>query len=674
MRLLSGSLPFRPVFPVPKLNLKSRSTNWVFGQLSGLVTGSVLLLTLSLPYANQFIGELNRNYPIAKTLEADADRKLILLTASGEPFAERGGCVEQPVRLAEVPQHLIQALLAIEDRRFYHHMGIDPIGLARAASMNKKAGRIVQGGSTITQQLAKTTYLSRAKNLKRKFQEALISLRLELNLSKEQILERYLNKVYFGDGCYGVRAAAKNYFEKDVGDLTLAESVYLVALLKSPTTLSADARKLRLREKLVLQAMVEEKYLDQATFERTEPAMPVPKQGDQFGAYYADWIESQVPREGGVAKAPLEVKTTLDPDLQKLAKSAVDQILDKYGERRKASEASLVAMTTDGRIVAMVGGRNYGQSQFNRATQAQRQPASAFKLFVYLAALRSGATLDMQLLDEPITINDWSPDNYNNRFRGWVSLQQAFSSSINSVAVSLSESVGRKEVIAAARDLGISTPLLDVPSLALGTSEVSLLELTAAYAAIPARAYPIKPWAVVQTGEGKKARARLPEGAGAWRLEADRDMRELLRSTVRQGTGRSARLAIPSYGKTGTSQDYRNAWFIGFAGNLVVGVWVGNDDNSSMNRVTGGNMPAMIWRKFMNKARRDKSVFKRRPDRVAQFERQRNPLYQFRFASVQSPMETLMAQNLELMELQKQKTVKSPQRAWKVNWDELITN
>ncbi|MGI9378723.1 MAG: transglycosylase domain-containing protein, partial [Methyloligellaceae bacterium] len=280
MRLLSGSLPFRPASLEPKLEYKSRFSYWFYRPLSSLVTGLVMILTLSLPFANQVIGDLNRAYPIAKTLDSDADRKLIVLTASGEPFAERGECVELPVTLAEVPQHLIHALLAIEDRRFYHHIGVDPIGLVRAASINRKAGRIVQGGSTITQQLAKTTYLSRTKSLQRKFQEALISLRLELNLSKSKILERYLNKVYFGDGCYGLRAAAKNYFEKDVGDLTLAESVYLVALLKSPTTLAADLGKLRQREKLVLQAMVEEKYLDQETFERTEPAMPVPKRGD----------------------------------------------------------------------------------------------------------------------------------------------------------------------------------------------------------------------------------------------------------------------------------------------------------------------------------------------------------------------------------------------------------
>ena len=565
----------------------------------------------------------SESYPLHKTQEVPTKRELILLTSTGRPFARRGGCFDAPVTLQDVPTHFVDALLAMEDRRFYSHFGIDPRGVLRAALFNYKAKRIVQGGSTITQQLAKISYLSSAKSYGRKLEEAVIALRLELSLSKDQILERYLSAAYFGKGCYGLRAAARHYFDRPVGKLTVAQSAHLVALLKSPTDLAGNLVALRERERLVLKAMVEDGRLSAEELDRIEPAERRPEKERPSGAYYADWIAETVklPKDGDMT--PLPVRTSFDPRLQRMAERAVADVMRRSSRGRRASQAALVAMRPDGRVVALVGGVDHKNSQFNRATQALRQPGSSFKSFVYLAALRAGATPDMLASDEPITIGEWSPENYSHRYRGIVTLQQAFSSSINTVAVRLSEAVGRADVVNAARELGIETPLRPGPSIALGTSEVTLLQLTSAYAAFAADAYPVKPWGIVGLGAGAKGVGRPPKGAGKWRLTAGASMRHFLSATVQHGTGRAARLPIPSYGKTGTSQNYRDAWFIGFAGNLVVGVWVGNDDNSPMRRVTGGNLPTLIWRGFMNEARRKDPGFKPRLQRVAAFRRAR---------------------------------------------------
>ena len=559
------------------------------------------------------------SYPLRTTLEAPTERELILLAADGKEFARRGGCFDTGVAVSEVPKHFIAALLAMEDRRFYSHVGIDPLGVLRAALFNYNAGRIVQGGSTLTQQLAKISYLSDAKTFARKLEEAIIVLRLELSLTKNQILERYLARAYFGDGCYGLRAAARHYFDRNVSELSLAQSAYLVALLKSPTVLARDPEALRARERLVLQAMVEDGRLAKADIEKIKPAARKAK-ASLSGAYYADWIAetTSLPDDGDFSALP--VRTTFEPALQHIAEQAVRKILKRSSRSRKAGQAALVAMRPDGRIVAMVGGVDHEQSQFNRATQALRQPGSSFKAFVYLAAMRAGGRPDMQVLDEPVAIGDWTPENYSRKYRGLVTLQNAFSSSINTVAVRLSEAVGRAEVVKAARDLGITTPLISDPSIALGTSEVTLLELTAAYAAFAANAYPVKPWGIASTGGSISRSGRPPKDAGLWRMVDGDRMRALLAATVQRGTGRGARLAIPAFGKTGTSQNYRDAWFIGFAGNLIVGVWVGNDDNTPMRHVTGGNLPTLIWRDFMSRAqRRDRHFRPKLPGRVAAF-------------------------------------------------------
>lgn len=586
----------------------------------GVMVIAPLLVALPAPHTR---------FPLADTIRPAAQRPLVLLTAAGTPFARRGDCISRPVTLSEVPQHLVDAVIAMEDRRFHWHIGVDPIAMARAARSNHRAGAIVEGGSTITQQLVKSAYLSSKRTYDRKWKEALLALWLELRLSKQEILERYLSSAYFGQGCHGLRAAARHYFSKPIGALDIGESVVLVALLRAPTTLAADNTALHQRARLVLDAMAQNGRIDASRIGDIELPRLRPQGGDvagEFGGHFADWIAETVRTDDHRARKPLPIRTTFEPNLQRLAEEAVSDVLDKQGSRHRASQAAVVVMRTDGRVVAMVGGRSYAESRFNRATHALRQPGSAFKVFVYLAALRAGAQPDMSILDGPIAIGEWQPENYRSRYRGAVSLRRAFAASINTAAVRLSEAVGRTNVIEVARDLGISTPLAPTPSIALGVHEVSLLELTAAYAAVAAGAYPVRPWAVVTAhGENGNLSGGPPPDAGRWRLARAEEMRSLMASTVNEGTGRAARLPIRAFGKTGTSQDYRDAWFIGFAGNLVVGVWVGNDDSTPMQRVTGGSLPARIWHAFMSKAIEADPAFERELPQIAMFKSEERP-------------------------------------------------
>ncbi|MDQ8730128.1 transglycosylase domain-containing protein [Bradyrhizobium sp. LHD-71] len=551
-------------------------------------------------------------------IQPQVERRLVLLSADGEPFARRGGCVDEPVRVSDVPQHFIDALLSMEDRRFHSHFGVDPLGIARAAYRNWKAGHVIEGGSTITQQLVKFSFLSKHRTMERKRDEALLAVWLELALTKDQILELYLSNAYFGGGCFGLRAAAKRYFGKQPSALTLAESALLVGRLKSPTSLTSDFNAAQERAKLVLQAMVDNGRLPATRLANIAWTMPLNEQKTLSGGYYADWLAGTVQLPDSGSLAPVPVHTSFQPRLQRSAEEAIESVLAKQERSRHATQAALVAMRPDGRVVAMVGGRDHNKSQFNRAVQARRQPGSSFKLFVYLAALRAGATPDTMVIDEPISIGDYEPKNFDNNYQGDVSLRQAFASSINTVAVRLSETVGRNNVIDVARDLGITTPLEPTASLALGTWEVQLLELTSAYAAVAAGAYPVKPWGITSLGYSAKT-AAPPRDSGRWLLTVNDPLRELLEETVRSGSGQGAQLPITTFGKTGTSQAFRDAWFMGFAGNLVVGVWVGNDDYSPMKNVTGGSLPAQIWRSFMTKAMRSDPNFQRKPQQTAVF-------------------------------------------------------
>ena len=571
--------------------------------------------------------------PLSRALEPLEDPALLLLTAEGTPIARRGANKEAPVEAAKLDPLTTGAFVAIEDRRFYRHWGVDPRGIGRAMMANMRAGGVRQGGSTLTQQLAKTSFLSSDRSLKRKAQEVIIAFWLEAWLTKDDILSRYLSSVYFGDGVYGLRAASKHYFGREPEDLNLAQSAMLAGVVQAPSRLAptrnlAGARK---RSELVLRAMADTGMISRSRADQAKLARPIAQRSRvPTGTYFADWVAPAAQQAFESDFGEVKVPTTLDRDLQRLAVRAIGRA--GAGD----AQAALVAMRPDGRVVAMVGGKSYKSSPFNRATQARRQPGSAFKLFVYLAALRSGWTPDSVIDDSPITIDGWTPVNNDGVYRGEITLREAFARSSNAATVRLSEAVGRGNVIRAARDLGITTPLPNTPSLALGTAGMSLLELTSAYAAVASGHYPVvaRGLPVQRPEEGLSAFFQRAES-----LQSRRDwapMLDLLFAAANDGTGRRAALRVPTFGKTGTTQENRDAVFVGFAGNLVVGVWVGRDDNSSLGKVTGGTVPAQIWRSFMVPAIAIDG--QQGPELPAEFEAPRREEQQRRQRELESPI------------------------------------
>lgn len=536
--------------------------------------------------------------PSSRALEPLPHPALVLVTADGQVLARRGSYKEPPVAVASLPAYVPAAFIAIEDKRFYRHFGIDPIGLARAMAANIASGHVRQGGSTITQQLAKTTFLKPDRTFARKFEELFIALSLELRLNKNEILGRYLSSIYFGDGVYGLRAAAQHYFGHAPERLSLGEAAMLAGMAKAPSALNPiDHPNLSgRRARLVLTAMVDTKAI---TFKQAARAGYVDVRARQplaVGGYFADWAAPQISRRLDGTFGEVRIRTTLDSRLQRLAEQALDGALDGPGRRQRIGQAALVAMRRDGAVVAMVGGRDYRASQFNRAVQARRQPGSAFKLFVYLAAIRDGAQPDSLVSEVPITVGGWSPRNFDGRSNRVLTLRDAFAISSNIAAVRVAQTAGHRAVVRAARDLGVTSPLTDNATIALGTSEMTLLELTSAYAAIAAGQTPIHPFGLPPgITQPPPATVRLRPGERAAMLD-------LLQAVVAEGTGRAARLDQPVFGKTGTAQDHRDAVFIGFTGDIVVGVWVGNDDHSAMRGVTGGGVPAEVWRAFVSRA------------------------------------------------------------------------
>ena len=532
--------------------------------------------------------------PLSRSLQPVGAPGLTILSAEGEMIARRGAIIAEPVDVTTLPDHVGQAFLAIEDRRFYSHIGVDPWGMARAMARNLRAGRVREGGSTISQQLAKTSFLSPDRTAARKIQEALIALWLEVWLSKEEILSRYLSNVYFGDNVYGLRAAARHYFDADPEDLTVAQAAMLAGIVNAPSRLAPTENLdgAQDRSRRVMRLMAEAGFIESADL-RPARLRRGRREDVPTGTYFADWVIPQASDQADGPYGERMVLTTLEGDLQRIAVRTV---------RRAGlggAQAALVAMRLDGRVVAMVGGRDYRRSAFNRATQARRQPGSAFKLFVYLAAFRNGYTPSTPVNDVPIRLGSWQPRNYGDAYRGRETLRDAVAHSSNSVAVQIQERVGRDRVIQAARDLGITSPLRPDPSLALGASGVSLIELTAAYAAVAAGRYPIRPYGLPRAPSGWFG------GDEASRLNRDRAfpmLRDVLFAVVQRGTARAAALPVPAFGKTGTTSEYRDAWFIGFAGDLVVGIWVGHDNNRPLGGLTGGGAPAQMWRTFMTDA------------------------------------------------------------------------
>lgn len=539
-----------------------------------------------------------------------------LIADDGTPIVTRGGRNGSTVRLEDLPPYLPDAVLSVEDRRFYSHPGIDPLGLARAMIANLKAGAVVQGGSTITQQLAKNIFLTHERTFDRKLQEALLALWLEAKFTKDEILALYLNRVYLGGGAYGVEAAAQRYFGKSARDVTLPEAAMLAGLLKAPSRYAptSDLERARERAATVLAAMVKTGAIDftDGQWAYNNPAELNGAAQSQSANYFVDWVMDRLPGYAGRPNSSLVMRTTLDPRLQQAAEQVIEQAIARNEGALGVTQAALVAMTPDGAVRAMVGGRNYRNSQFNRAVYGERQPGSAFKPVVYLAAMERGLTPDTLRVDAPIVVDGWRPSNYSETHAGVMTLTEALARSVNTVAVQVSEEVGRETVIRTARRLGFQSPMRPHPSLALGTFEVSLLELTSAYAVFANGGRSVIPHGIegIATVSGDLLYQRRGSGIGP--VVAPRIvgmMNHMLSETMTSGTGRRAALTgRPSGGKTGTSQDFRDAWFIGYTADLVVGVWLGNDDGTPMKEVTGGGLPARMWHDFMARTQADVRV------------------------------------------------------------------
>ena len=561
-----------------------------------ILGGLIFYVTNTLP--NPLVSSLDKRPP-----------NLTILASNGKVLAERG-LRRGHIRLSRLPPYAVDAVLATEDRRFYSHLGVDPIGLVRAAVRNAWAGTVVEGGSTISQQLAKNLFLKPERTLARKFQEVILAIWLETRFSKDKILELYLNRVYFGAGAYGIEAAARRYFGKSARHIKLSEAALLAGLLKAPSRYAptSSARRAEKRAAVVIENMVKAGMLtpSQAVAALAAPARVRNPSGITGYEYAVDWVVELLPGFVGEQHTDLIVETSIDADLQRKAQNIVRLAMARNSVRHRVGEAATVVLDRRGAIKALVGGRSYKRSQFNRAVKAYRQPGSAFKPFVFLAALESGMTPDTVTSDKPVTINGWRPKNYKNRYRGKVTLREGLAHSINTVAVRLTMEVGRWRVVRTARRLGIGSRLHSRPSIALGTAEVNLVELTSAYAPFANGGKGVLPHIIkrVRTARGKVVYRR--RGSGPGRVVAHAyvgAMNEMMNATLMDGTGKQAALARhPAGGKTGTTQNSRDAWFIGYTSHLVAGVWVGNDDGGPMKKVTGGTLPARIWKSIMTEA------------------------------------------------------------------------
>lgn len=528
----------------------------------------------------------------------------------GTLLAQRGEMAGANVSLKDLPPYLPKAFIAIEDRRFYSHFGIDPVGILRALVTNVLHRGVSQGGSTLTQQLAKNLFLTQERTMARKLQEAELAIWLERKHSKNEILELYLNRVYFGSGAYGVEAAAQKYFGKPARSVTIAEAAMLAGLVKSPSRLAPNRNPegAEARAQIVLAAMADAKFITEAQAQASigHPSYNVKPVGAGTVNYVADWIGEVLDDLVGQIDDGIKVETTIDPKLQAVAEAAVIDELAAKSVKFNVSQGALVAMTPDGAVRAMVGGRNYSDSQYNRAVTARRQPGSSFKPFVYLTAMEQGLTPDTVRQDAPIEVKGWKPENYTHEYFGAVTLTQALAMSLNTVAIRLGLEVGPKNVVRTAHRLGISSKLEPNASIALGTSEVSVVELVGAYAPFANGGFAAVPHVVtrISTLDGKLLYMRQPdEHNQVIEPRYVGMMNTMMRETLISGTAKKAE--IPGWqaaGKTGTSQDYRDAWFIGYTANLVTGVWLGNDDNSPTKKATGGGLPVEVWTRFMRAA------------------------------------------------------------------------
>lgn len=539
-----------------------------------------------------------------------------IVSADGKLVGNRGDTGGEAVRIKDLPPWLPGAVIAIEDRRFREHFGIDPIGLARAAVVNLTARGVSQGGSTLTQQLAKNLFLTQERTFGRKVQEVLLALWLERTYTKDQILELYLNRVYMGAGAYGVDAAARRYFGKSARDVTPMEAAMLAGLLKAPSRYapSRDPDRAKARALTVLAAMVDTGVLteEQRQAAIAQPRMIFSQPNSGSENYVADWVMDQVPSYIGSIDKDIVVETTVDSSLQMLAEAALQAGMAQFGDKKDVSQGAIVSIDPNGAVKALVGGIDYTKSQFNRAVAAKRQPGSAFKPFVYLTAMEHGLTPDTVRDDAPFTYKGWSPKNYEKEFKGPVTLKDALAQSINTVAAKLAIEVGPKNVAETAMRLGITSPMTATPSIALGTSEVTPLEITGAFVPFSNGGMGVVPHVItiIRGADGKILYQR--KGTGIGRVIEPlplAEMNVMLAETLASGTGRKAQIpGWPAGGKTGTSQDFRDAWFIGYTGMLTTGVWLGNDDGAPTKRGTGGTLATVVWQRFMLDAHRGRQA------------------------------------------------------------------
>jgi penicillin-binding protein 1A len=588
----------------------------LFSETATLGTGGlILMLALAIP-------------AFRETSDDDWLKKselaVTFLDRYGNEIGSRGIRHNDSIPLEEYPDHLVKAVLATEDRRFYEHFGIDAPGTARALTANARAGGVVQGGSSITQQLAKNLFLNNERTIERKVKEAFLAVWLETRLTKNEILKLYLDRAYMGGGAFGVDAAAQYYFGKSARDVNLAEAAMLAGLFKAPTRFAPHINlpAARSRANVVLDNLVEAGFMTEGQVfgARRNPATPIDRRDERSPNYYLDWAFDEMKKlvdtmPKSMTERAFVVRTAIDINLQRNTENAVETSLRQYGHEYHASQSAAVLMDVDGGVRAMVGGRDYGQSQFNRAVDALRQPGSSFKPYVYATALANGMKPTSIVVDAPICIGNWCPQNYGHSYGGSMTLTQALTRSINTVAVRLSimigkgnPKVGRAKIVETARKMGLRTPLPDTPSLPIGADEVTVLDHTGAFATFPNLGKAVTPHAVLEV--------RTPNGQVVWRWDRDSkkpqqaispevatQMIFMMNKVVEEGTGRRAALdAVRAAGKTGTTNAYRDAWFVGYTGNYVCGVWFGNDDYSPTNRMTGGSLPGMTWHEIMTYA------------------------------------------------------------------------
>ncbi len=605
----SGGAPAQPGSQSPASPPPEKRRRWRSALITRLAAACLVVATawfgaMMLYYTVKFPDPMAAQDEKAPTIRILArDGSLITQRGEKHPY--------MPIDL--IPRHVLDAVVAIEDRRFYDHGGVDFQGLVRAALTNLRAGRYAQGGSTLTQQLAKNMYLSPKRTLMRKLEELSLAVWLELRLSKDEILELYLNQVYFGSGAYGIEAAAQRHFGKSASALTVVEGAIIAGLLKAPSRYSPsnDPAAARKRGRIVLRSMHDAGFLTLSElngalarpvrFKRRQTAA----KADDTG-YAVDFILERMPSILSAEEGGIIVETSLDLDLQRLAQKTLAETLRKNKKTRNVSQGALIIMDENGGIRAIAGGADFNESQFNRAVRAERQPGSTFKPFVFLTALENGMTPESITYDLPLSVRGWSPRNANNAYRGEVTLREALSKSINTVAVRLALDYGPSRVVEVARRAGIGSKLRKDPSLALGTSEVTLMELTGAYVPFANGGRPIEPHIIQRvrnvSGRILYANSASPADA-AFQLRNIGAMNDMLNAAMIAGTGRKAALADhPAAGKTGTSQDFRDAWFVGYTAHLVAGIWLGNDDGKPMKKVTGGSLPAKIWHRVMGEA------------------------------------------------------------------------